>query len=287
MKRDRVRMWNFLLAILCVLLFVVLAYFLIDNQKSEGAEKQGLEQIVKNQQDGTKANTQKKNDSKQDTSTEKTTESTEEESQLKVTGITCWGDEFLKKSDAETYSYPAVLQKMLDENGYDLTVQSKMLGGGSTLSVMKMAGVSDEILDGYVQSHLEEHGSSVAITETGIRDFTEEELERNDQNDIPIIFMGYYGGWNHDVEELIEQQQEILDTFDANKDKFLIVGILPADGNVDASTYTEAMEEKWGEHYISATSAASPNAVASYSGQSNIAETLYEKLVELKYITKE
>ena len=39
--------------------------------------------------------------------------------------------------------------------------------------------------------------------------------------------MGYYGGWNYDPEELAEQEQKILDTFGANKDNYVIVGLAP------------------------------------------------------------
>ncbi len=51
------------------------------------------------------------------------------------------------------------------------------------------------------------NGAQLNVTETGIRDLTEEQTTRNDMDCIPVIFMGYYGGWNHDPQELTEQQE--------------------------------------------------------------------------------
>ena len=108
----------------------------------------------------------------------------------------------------------AVLQKLLTDNGYNLTVINKTLQGGGTLSMMKMAGVSDETLQGYIAKHQQAaNGAQLNVTETGIRDLTEEQTTRNDMDCVPVIFMGYYGGWNHDPAELAEQQEQILNTF--------------------------------------------------------------------------
>ena len=277
MKRKNSILWNFLLIVLCVLLFLLLTFFLAENKRSEGVERKDLEKIA--QEHRTKNTTQSVSQNGEEVT----------ESDIKnVTGISCWGDEFLKRSDAVIYSYPAVLQEILEENAYDINVKSKTLGGGSTLSVMKMAGVSDDVLQDYVESHQEAVGNATPpITEVGIRDFTEEELIREDKDDIPIIFMGYYGGWNNDIEELMEQQQRVLDTFEKNKEKFLIVGMPPSNGIISQEDYDKEMKEKWGEHYMSGLEAASPNAVASYDGQKKIANMIYEKLVDLKYIIKE
>ena len=46
------------------------------------------------------------------------------------------------------------------------------------------------------------------------------------------------------------------------------------------------MKEKWGEHYISAAEISSRPA-ATYEGQKAIANAVFQKLEELKYIQKE
>ena len=125
----------------------------------------------------------------------------------------------------------------------------------------------------------------VTFTETGIRDLTEEQTERTDINCIPVICMGYYGGWSHDPEELAQQQQKILDTF-PNKEKFIIVGTRPMDGSVDAATLDAALKAKWGKNYISAAEVTtSPS--STYEAQAEIAQAVLDKLEELKYIQKE
>lgn len=180
----------------------------------------------------------------------------------------------------------AVLQKLLTDNGYNLTVVNKTLQGGGTLSMMKMAGVSDETLQGYIAKHQQAaNGAQLNVTETGIRDLTEEQTTRNDMDCIPVIFMGYYGGWNHDPAELAEQQEQILNTFQ-NKDQFIVVGTRPLDGTVTSEALDAVLSQKWGEHYISLASVtAQPS--STYEAQQAMAEAILQKLQDLGYISKE
>lgn len=200
-------------------------------------------------------------------------------------GIVCWGDDLINGEASATDSYMAVLQKLLTENGYSLTVVNKTLQGGGTLSMMKMAGVSDETLQGYITKHQQAAaGANLNVTETGIRDLTEEETTRNDLDCIPVIFMGYYGGWNHDVAELAQQQENILNTF-PNKDKFIVVGTRPMDGTVSSQDLDKTLSEKWGEHYISLASVTAQPA-STNAAQQAMAEAILSKLEELGYISK-
>lgn len=180
----------------------------------------------------------------------------------------------------------AVLQKLLAENGYsNLTVINKTLQGGGTLSMMKMAGVSDSVLQSYITKHQQAaNGAQLNVTETGIRDLTEEQTTRNDMDCIPVIFMGYYGGWNHDPQELTEQQENILNTFQ-NKDEFIVVGTRPMDGTVTSEALDEVLSQKWGEHYISLASVTSQPA-STKEAQQTMAEAILQKLEELGYISK-
>lgn len=122
------------------------------------------------------------------------------------------------------------------------------------------------------------------MTETGIRDFTEEDLVRDDLNCVPIIFMGYYGGWNKDVNELAEQQERIINTF-ADKERFIVVGTRPLDGSVGSEELDNVLSAKWGEHYIS-LAAVTNYPSATYEAQEAMAQAILTKLEELKYISK-
>ena len=185
-----------------------------------------------------------------------------------ASGIVCWGDDLINGEESATYSYMAVLQKLLTDNGYNLPVINKTLQGGGTLSMMKMAGVSDETLQGYITKHQQAaNGAQLNVTETGIRDLTEEQTTRNDTGYIPVIFMGYYGGWNHDPAELGEQQEQILNTF-PDKSRFIVVGTRPMDSSVSSDTLDQVLSQKWGEHYISlANVTAQPSATYEHSRQ--------------------
>ena len=294
------RIINFLLAVVCIGLLLLLGFFLVLNHRNQASETDRLKALAaaaaqEEQTDTGRAETSQDQEGAENTEAEQNaaeetgegekSEDPAAETQTEAEGIACWGDEFFSQEDAQ-YSYKNVLQQLLTDNGYELQVADKTLAGASTLSLMKMAGVSQTDLDQYIAEHTEAAaGAEIPITETGIRDLTAEQTDRSDADYIPVIFMGYYGGWNYDPEELAEQEQKILDTFGANKDNYVIVGLAPADGSVDQATYDSTMKAKWGEHYISAAEAVTVP-VASQQGQSEIAQVVFQKLEELGYIRK-
>ena len=296
------RIINFLLAVICIGLFLLLGFFLVLNHRNQASETDRLKALAASatQEEQTDAgqsqaeasqdqeeakNTEAEQKAGEGTGVKENSEDPAAEVQTEAAGISCWGDEFFSQEDAQ-YSYKNVLQQLLTDNGYELQVADKTLAGASTLSLMKMAGVSQADLDQYIAEHTEAAaGANIPITETGIRDLTAEQTDRSDADYIPVIFMGYYGGWNYDPNELAEQEQKILDTFGANKNNYVIVGLAPADGSVDQATYDSTMKEKWGEHYISAAEVTTVP-VASQQGQSEIAQAVFQKLEELGYIRK-
>lgn len=242
-----------------------------ENEKEEGEKEDSAEDTPKKEEAAEKAPAEKP-------------EPTPEQEE-KIQGISCWGDDLINGSESETFSYMAVLQRTLQENGYDLPVANKTLQGGGTLSMMKMAGVGDDVLQGYITAHREASaGTEPYITEIGIRDLTPEQLDRSDNGYLPVIFMGYYGGWNHDPAELIQQQENILKTFQ-NQEKFLVVGTKPVDEKVDSAALDAAMSARWQEHYISLAETSSSPA-STYEAQDAMAKAIFQKLVDLQYIVK-
>ena len=317
-RKKKGKKTNILLGFICILLVGLLGFLLAMNYKTEQEESQRLTELAGDQHIGIEDydavkehaaelekaskdeeessetdNTDKKskkNNQKEDTAeaddTENAEETADEETARTISGVVCWGDDLINGDASNTYSYMAVLQKLLTDNGYNLTVVNKTLQAGGTLSMMKMAGVSDETLQGYITKHQQAaNGAQLNVTETGIRDLTEEQTTRNDMDCIPVIFMGYYGGWNHDPAELAEQQEQILNTFQ-NKDQFIVVGTRPLDGTVTSEALDAVLSQKWGEHYISLASVtAQPS--STYEAQQAMAEAIFQKLQELGYITKD
>lgn len=317
-RKKKGKKTNILLGFICILLVGLLGFLLAMNYKTEQEELQRLTELAGDQHIGIEDydavkehaaelekaskdeeessetdNTDKKskkNNQKEDTAeaddTENAEETADEETARTISGVVCWGDDLINGDASNTYSYMAVLQKLLTDDGYNLTVVNKTLQAGGTLSMMKMAGVSDETLQGYITKHQQAaNGAQLNVTETGIRDLTEEETTRNDMDCIPVIFMGYYGGWNHDPAELAEQQEQILNTFQY-KDDFIVVGTIPLDGSVTADALDQVLSQKWGEHYISLASVtAQPS--ATYEAQQAMGEAVFNKLQELGYITKD
>lgn len=284
---EREKKWNIIFLIFGIILMVLLVGMLYWSKETEAAESKRLQEMAKKTEDfaktnaGTKIETEEKPEE-----VKEEPESVPEEEEKNPEGIVCWGDDLINGEASAKYSYKVVLQKLLEENGYTLPVQDKTLQGAGTLSMMTMAGVPAEEVQQFVTKHKEKAaGANLAVTETGIRDLTEEQTERTDINCIPVICMGYYGGWSHDPEELAQQQQKILDTF-PDKEKFIIVGTRPMDGSVDAATLDAALKAKWGKNYISAAEVTtSPS--STYEAQAEIAQAVLDKLEELKYIQKE
>ncbi len=276
--------WNLVLLIVCVVLFLTLLGFLVWNRQTEQAETERLKKQAETEEMLSVPAEEPEPEAEREEAEQPEAEAA---APVQARGIACWGDEFFRGQEAEENSYRVTLQERLAENGYDLEVTGKTLSGASTLSLMKMAGVPEEEVEAYITSHQEgAEGTELPVTETGTRDLTEEQLERTEADYIPVLFMGYYGGWNRDPQELIEQQTKILETFAGNREQFLVVGVRPMDGSVSQEDYDTAMEAAWGEHYLSAAEVTTQN-VASRTGQQEIGNAIYEKLEELGYIQKE
>ncbi|MFR6170371.1 MAG: hypothetical protein ACLUJN_02115 [Blautia sp.] len=284
MKRNRktVWAWNLLLILVCIALAVCFGGLLAWDAKAEAIRNEKLMQEAKKD---------KKQEVKQEVKKDKKKEEVKKEENepakpILPQGISFWGDEFFTAENELQYSSRVKLEEKLKAEGYSLEYANKTLAGAGTLSVMKMAGVPQADLDKYIEKHKASAGSAtLPVTETGIRDLTDEEMKRSDKDYIPVITMGYYGGWNKDPRELAEQQQKVLDTFGKNKDKFIIVGVRPMDGGVNIPEYESVMKETWGEHYISTIDICTVTTTTA-DGQTQVAEALYEKLLELGYIAK-
>lgn len=284
MKRNRKTAWawNLLLVLVCIALAVCFGGLLAWDAKAEAVRSEKLMQEAKKD---------KKQEVKQEVKKDKKKEEVKKEEKepakpILPQGISFWGDEFFTAENELQYSSRVKLEEKLKAEGYTLEYANKTLAGAGTLSVMKMAGVPQADLDKYIEKHKASAGSAtLPVTETGIRDLTDEEMKRSDKDYIPVITMGYYGGWNKDPRELAEQQQKVLDTFGKNKDKFIIVGVRPMDGGVNIPEYESVMKEIWGEHYISTIDICTVTTTTA-DGQTQVADALYEKLLELGYIAK-
>lgn len=290
MKRKG--LWNALFVVLCIVLVVALGGMLSwgikkDSKERERLEKLATESVKTNKEtSGTSKKEEKEKEAEEQEKPEETPKQPEKAPEEKTEGVVCWGDDLINGEDSATYSYKVVLQNLLTEKGYNLPVQDKTLQGAGTMSVMTMAGVPENEVQAFIDAHkAAANGGELPITETGIRDLTPEQLERTDFNCIPIISMGYYGGWNHDPQELIQQQEKVLKTF-PDQEQFIIVGVRPFDDSVNSAALDTAMREKWGEHYISASEVTGVHVAASFEGQAAIAQAVLEKLETLGYIEK-
>lgn len=283
MFRKNSVMTNIFLLLSCIILLGAVGFILVkDKQEAEKVVKE-VETVV-SKEDETQEEPPQKEKPAVATATPMPTQTPVAEKE-EIKGIVCWGDDLMTADTTDKYSYMAVLQRILQEKGYDIPVINKTIQGGGTLSMMKMAGVSDSVLQGYISAHQQAaNGAELSIMERGIRDLTPEQTERNDLECIPVIFMGYYGGWNHNPAELADQQEHILKTF-PDQERFLVVGTRPVDGSVDAPSLDQALQQKWGEHYISLAQTTTYPA-SMIEAQEIMAQTIIQKMEELGYLEK-
>ncbi len=174
-----------------------------------------------------------------------------------------------------------LLQGRLTALGHNVTVKDYTLDMAGTMTQMQHAGVSGEVINAYITAHVNmANGVKLPDTEHLLRRETAEQLVRDDQDAIAIIGIGYDGGFNNDVNELIEQQEKILETY-SQQDNYLILGYYPAsfDTAEERAAYDEAMNARWGAHYVDVNAAVGSTAdVKTPEVRTAISNAIAEKL---------
>lgn len=69
------------------------------------------------------------------------------------------------------------------------------------------------------------------------------------QDYISVVFMGENHGWNDEIDELIRQQQEILSMQEAQKGKFIVIG-LPTGTAEERKELEAALSETYGDKFF-------------------------------------
>ena len=209
--------------------------------------------------------------------------STEPKNSSELKGISIRGDSFGSEDKTEESGIGKCLSDLLSEQGKNMDVMETSMDKAGSLSQLKRAGVSQSELDSYVTGHKNHSGGgSLNITEVKIRDLTEEEMMREDQDYLPVVCIGYYGGWGNNLDELCEQQQKLLETYH-QQEKYLILGVYPS-GWQDKEAYTAKMEEVWGEHFVQLDGVLY-HSISTDEGKKVAAQLIYEKMLELGYIS--
>lgn len=284
--------------VLSILLLIVLGAFLLWNRKEEQTVMAQLkeEEVTEGTQaddapdsgDGsqdTGDTSASGNADAKDPETEKPSDAQTTPQQPENAGeilLSFRGDSFIIDEEKDKGGYPAKVRQQLEENKITATVEDYTLDTAGSLSQMRLAGIPQEELDVYIEEHRANAGEApLNITETKVRELTEEELARTDKKGIPVLCMGYYGGWGGNYQELCEQQQKILDTYD-QKGKYLIIGLHP-NGNTDGEGYDAAMKAVWGDHYLPLDGVI-VHPASSDEGKQEMAAAIYGKLTELGYL---
>lgn len=283
MKKKKFFFRNGILMILSVVLFVCLVGFLFWNRRQEQETTQRLLQEQEAMKEENSSDTATESGTVVTETPEPTPQATPQITQEPVqTALSFRGDSFVGEEEQEEKGYPALVRKLLEGKNQDVTVEDYTMDAAGSLSQMKLAGVEQSILDTYLREHEKvAQEQTLRVTETKIRELSEEELQREDQNSIPVICMGYYGGWCSDPEELCDQIQQILDTY-TQKEKYLILGLYPS-WVEDKDAYHQAMVSRWGEHYLQLDEMIR-SAASSSEGRQEIANAVYDKLTQMGYL---
>lgn len=227
----------------------------------------------------------------------------ESESQVtpaaEITMISCRGDAWQQGEDSDrTIGWPAKLQTILDGQHAGITVFDGTWDMSGSLSQMSYAGVPLSEVSGFIRGH-QEAGLSEVRTEMRVRrDLQRKIVERTDYNAVPVITIGYNGGFGRNLEELVEQQKLILETYhipqlpevDAQPADdgeqgiagcYLILGRYP-EGWADPAAYDDAMIKAWGDHYVSLNALGGD--VFSDEFRQGVANVVYEQMKEKGYL---
>ena len=159
--RENQKVWNIILAAVCIILFAVLIILVGFGKRSEALETLQLEQ-----------NRRRKNRQRDQLAAE---------SALNNRDIVRRGDDMPGEDPETSTAMRRIIQDKLTGYGYEIGVQDKTLQGAGTLTFLKMAGVSEETIQNYVNVHQENGGEETAPLEVEIRELSSRaQLERND-----------------------------------------------------------------------------------------------------------
>lgn len=190
------------------------------------------------------------------------------------------------QEDTSVNSVAANLQKLLAEGGSSMTVQDCTMDMAGSLSQMRKAQIPEEDINAYINKHRQNSGNtSLQDTETIVRDLSADAVTRNDQSDLPVIGMGYKGGFGDDVQELVEQEKKVLGTY-SQQDDYIVLGYYPEHftSNEQHQTYDNAMKQAFGDHYVNIDAQVHTGSVTSEETRKAVAQALYNKMKELGYI---
>ena len=198
--------------------------------------------------------------------------------------ISVRGDSFRTEEAVTGTDYPSLLDQLLIENGTGNTVSNYTIDVPGTLADLYYAGVSTETINGFIaRNAAKDTEGTMAELEKSCGEVEELKLARNDRDAIPIIFIGYYGGFGEDPYELIEQQKEILATY-SQQEYFLIVGTHP-DKCSDTETFDSVMSGYWGNHYLNLSSKVPAYQLCTEEGHELIAEAIFARMKKLGLIS--
>lgn len=293
---------KFIMSVLIIVLSVTLVYTLLSyrneqRERTEALKKQSEQGEVPAEAttEGSVVYASEENREVQNDTAAQTSE--EEAPENLPIAISCRGESWAPDGNDKGDGWPAILGSMLEENGVSAAVSDYTWDMAGTLSQMRFADVPEETVDSYIEAH-NENGLRGYRYETTVRDDLEESyIEREDYESIPVICIGYNGGYGMSSAELIEQQGLILNTYTLQESeadsenivddgemgisgKYLIAGHLPA-GWRDLNNYETRMKNAWGDHFVSLNEIEGD--VVSREYREAVAETIYNKLVEMGY----
>ncbi len=198
------------------------------------------------------------------------------------TAISIRGDSYMEDDADRANGYPAKLQALLQAAGSGMTVEDDTWDMAGTLSQMSLAGIDQQTVQNYISKHTQ-NGLTDSYDTIVRADLSQYLKDRDDQSYLPVLTMGYHGGWGNDLDELVEQEKAVLATYENGDKDYLVLGSYPS-GWTDHTAYDTAMTQAFGNHYISLNSTVTAS-MMSEDGRQQIAQTIFNKLKEFNYIS--
>ena len=187
-----------------------------------------------------------------------------------------------------------MLGALLENDGVDTVITDATWDMAGSMSHLRLAGVSEETVNGFIQKH-RDAGLQGDVYEMVVReDLADRYVERTDQQAIPVISLGYNGGYGRTLDGLKRHFQVMLGTYDlqegtdgtndgamAISGKYIIVAHLPATWE-DPESFDRRMTDAWGDHYVSLNDIEGD--VLSDAYRQALAQKVYDRLEALGYL---
>ena len=208
--------------------------------------------------------------------------------------ISCRGESWQIDDADPATGWPAKLNALFRDYGLEAEITDATWDMAGSMSHLRLAGVSEATVDEFIRKH-RDAGLQDDVYEMIVReDLADRYTERTDLDFIPVISLGYNGGYGRTVDGLKRHFQVMLGTYhlqdgvEGTNDgtmgisgKYILIAHLPATWE-DPESFDRRMTDAWGDHFISLNDIEGD--VLSDEYRQAVAQKVFDRMAALGYL---